>query len=226
MGMFDSAPVKNPVTKRPTKAESHEVVALDGWAVFAGGMSIIKALEGFLKPMGTMFKETCLKIAIAKSKGFKPESFNLLDGPGEGQFQIRKKGSNIPLSRDEVIKLNAFHVPLLTVETQPEHFFINPEVLANPIKRAAIEEALLDVPELQGDTIIFRQEPLSKTVVGPDSIKAAFGLKDPREIALCLSMLTTLAFKTGFTGTPTEAMALLESVGFTFAKEEEEAEAE
>ena len=223
MGMFDSAPVKNPAPKK--KGKEMEEVCVAGWCAFSAGRAVAKALEGYLKPLEAKFKEQCIKIAIDLSKGKgnkKPDTFNVLDGVGSGQFTLRKKGSNIPLDPGSITKLTAFGIPLKSEEIRPELFFINPALLANPAKRAAIEAALLAAPALAGDTIICRQEAAFKTIVADASIEKAMGLENPLEVGLCLSMLTIPAAKTGFNGTPAEAMAFMEADGFSFGEEEEE----
>jgi len=223
--LFGSAPIV--AAPKKSKRPERSVVDLEGFSVYAAAKSLLDGLTAFMKPLEVTFKDKCRSLALEMSAGLKkPESFNLLDGCGKALFALKKLTTLAPLSADAQAKFTAFNVPFNVETIKPELYFINPDLLADATFRNAISEALSAAPALQGQTIIMRQEKVEKATVSEKTIEAIMKMSNPAEQALLSSMAQTPAFsQVKFEGSGSDAIALLESVGFSLLElEEEEAE--
>lgn len=183
------AKAKKVETKKPAartqKAEFH----IPGLRHLAELDALVKSASSIMKTLSQEVKASALSLFIDNADGKKPESFRGIDENASASVECRKRGTNSPLSDDEVKLLNdnGIQVPKQVVVQQL--FGINPKYAADEALLEKISAALeaAGVPE----DVIVVQEEVSKFVVDDKAIEAAFKLGNPEVI----ETVVTLAIK-------------------------------
>lgn len=156
----------------------------------------LKALQGAIAAViGTL--ETEIKgqafdmfIERAEETHKAPESFNGVEGIATVNVQMRKRGTNSPLSEGELAILADAGIAAYEETSVQELFAINPTYAADSKLLAKVSKAL---EKIVPEDFIMKQEKKAKMVVATDTMEAAFkmGQINPDVI----KVVTTMALK-------------------------------
>jgi hypothetical protein len=176
-----------------TKADK-ETIALPGLEEYAKLDALGKAITSVQKTLGATLKDETLSDVFygkIRKSGELPESLIGKDGIATASLECRKRGTNQPLSDEEVKVLLASGVPVKDEVITQELFGINP-VYTGDIKLLEKISKLLD-GKVPADLFV-KQERVVKKVVTEDTLKVACELKEklPRNV---FSLITVLAIK-------------------------------
>lgn len=198
MSLFANAkPLAKPAVAVKNEKESIEVAGLEDYAKLD---ALVKSIGTVQKTVGAGIKDDVMADLFynkAMSDGELPESMEGVEGIAKASLECRKRGTNSPLSDQEVeVFQNHGLTPKKAVITH-EAFVINPKY-TNDMKLLAKINKLLEgkVPE----DLFQTQEEVSKYVVDDELVKEACSMKDelPREVFM---LMTVLAIKPKLTET-------------------------
>jgi len=183
--VFDAAPALAKVVKN-SKGKVKPTFELEGLDDYAQYRAISVAAESLcVERRSTMdpilynyFAEEGCKL---RRKPENPDGKGV-EGIGLGSLELRKRGTNSPLSPEEQEFLAANNVPVETVIVTPATFIINPKFLSDAALMKKVGEALAAIgvpvdmtnPE---NSFIQRQQEVSKVVVSDETIDATYKLE-------------------------------------------------
>jgi hypothetical protein len=207
--VFGLAPVLAP--KEKGKKEKAGVPSGPALAYVAAIDYIMKSLKGVRETYEGMLKDEMLDRFVEQGMEHKkrPDNYRGVNGMGEASCEMRKRSTASPLTETEVEELAKLKIEVQLETVQEEMFVFNAEVLKNPELRAKISAAFakIDFGELQP---ISKIEAQKKYVASEESIEEVFKkAKDSKICSKLVSMLTTLAVKSKWSGTKHDAFTLL-----------------
>ena len=147
--------------------------------------AVIGTLESEIKGQAfDMFIET------AEETNKAPESFNGVEGIASVNIQMRKRGTNSPLSAAELEILTNAGLKAFEETSVQELFAINPTYAADSKLLGKVSKAL---EKIVPEDFIMKQEKKAKMVVSAETMESAFKMAtiDPNVI----KVVTTMALK-------------------------------
>lgn len=207
MNLFDAAkPINSakPARGRTVKAE----VATPGIEGYAAIDSVKKFLDGLQKTLASPLKEGIARYCIEANS---TDSYRALDGKASASMEMRKRGTNSPLSDDEIALAKQHRIPVEKNVITPGAFIINPEHAQNAALMALVSAALVDVPGLPVD-FIQRQEEVSTTVVSEKALDAVMKINDPDTKAKLLPVFGCPAIKPSTSEDMMQAIKVIEGI--------------
>lgn len=192
MSLFDKAqPVTKPAVSNAKSKESIEVAGLEQYAMLD---ALGKNIATVQKTVGAVIKDEAMADLFynkAMEAGELPESLQGYEGIATASLECRKRGTNSPLTEQEVevFKANGLE-PEKAVITH-EAFLLNPKYTGDMKMLAKINKLLEGkVPE----DLFMKQEEVSKYVVTDSLVAEACSKKAemPREVFM---LMTVLAIK-------------------------------
>lgn len=194
MGLFDTPSIVAPKAK--TKAKAKAEVAIEGLQELAMIDALQKALEGVRASIEGAVKGAALArfVEYIRENGVRPESFKGIEKGASASLELRRKGSNIPLSEGAVAMLNEYGIEPAKEVTTPRLFALNPQYAENAELLAKVDAALSGI--VPADFIML-QEERSKRTVSEETLAQALKVmqKNHDAPAELLSTMTTLACK-------------------------------
>jgi hypothetical protein len=187
--MFSGLKVIATAVTKGKKAKKQ--VSVDGMEFYAQLDAAVKAIGALQGAVKSELQQTVLAEFMAEIQqgGGKPESFEAIEGTATASVQLRKRGTNSPLSEGEREILEAANIPVHEEIIVPELYAINQEFAADTELMLKVEAALTGVvPE----GFFALQAKKSKFVVSDDTLKAAFRTVPSEEV---VNIVTTLAFR-------------------------------
>lgn len=156
----------------------------------------LKALQGAIAAViGTMeaeIKDTSFDMFLetAQETNKAPASFNGVEGIASVNIQMRKRGTNSPLSEGELAILAEAGIQAYEETSVQELFAINPVYAADDKLLSKVSKAL---EKIVPEDFIVQQQKKAKMVVSPETLEAAFKMKkiNPEVIRV----VTTMALK-------------------------------
>jgi hypothetical protein len=192
MSLFAKAQkLEKPAVSTKATKETIEVAGLEDYAKLD---ALGKNIAGVQKTVGATIKDEVMADLFynkAMADGELPESLEGVEGIAKASLECRKRGTNSPLSDQEVEVFTTNGLTPTKAVITHEAFLINPKY-TNDMKLLAKINKLLEgkVPE----DLFVTQDEVSKYVVTDELVKEACALKDklPREVFM---LMTVLAIK-------------------------------
>lgn len=217
MDMFAAAPTTTaPKAEKKAKKSKPELAIGRSLDVLAAADAIAKSMKGVIDAYGTMIKGSMSKHFASEGStlGRRPENVSLIGDHSTASGELRKRDDRRVLVTEEAERLEAAGVAIEEKEIEPERFYFNDEILANPELRQKVSAAL-SLIDFEGKSPILRQERVIAKVVSEESIQQAFCGKTAEESERLLQIVGTLAIKPKFNGTLAEASEILTQAGVT-----------
>lgn len=116
-----------------------------------------------------LLKEEVMNQFIAETleNNQQPANFKGIGVFSEAICELRRRGINKPLNKEEVAVLRKAGVSfdrVTTIEETPETFYFNPEIVLDQFTRDKISLALSLIPELKDKDLILKNEAIPKKV--------------------------------------------------------------
>lgn len=214
--LFGSAVVAVKPVKKNTKATDAVGEDLD---ILAWTDTVIDNLVGVRELYETKIKLEARKIYIDRGieNGNQPENLSLLSPEqNTASAEFRKRSSASKLTADDIAILEANNIPYETAIVKEEHFYFNPELIADESARAAICEALAKVPSLKGKQILMKQEQEVKYIVADESLNRAFQTIESRSmLEAVMDIVSVQALKIKSNISVPDALQKLKDKGLT-----------
>lgn len=198
--LFASAKVEKPKAKA-TKASQRLTLPMEEVEALAALNALQESIEAITAGLDARIKERSMVIYVDAALGAnkKPESFNLTEGLGTAQFQLRKRAVTSALTDAEVAILNGYGVPTEKRVSREECFKFRSEVLADPEMAQRISDALTADPILAEMDLIVKQEAISTNVVAETTMDTAIKtIEDKDHLKAVLKIAGVPALKTAF----------------------------
>jgi hypothetical protein len=157
-------------------------------------LAAFKVLEKLLEGEGKMIQAQVRDQVIslfaeqAKESGKKPESFV---GTGERSIascELRRRGSNMPLTPEVAEELKQLDIPVEKSVKVPERFIISPDLDQATLEHLA--KVVASDPKLKGKTVVMRQAEEYTYVVSEATID---GLATKASVETCKLLLEKVA---------------------------------
>lgn len=174
--------------KRPVSA------VFDTLAALSAMRNAIDAIEESVKPQANGEIMNYL-VPLGRSLHKRPENYTGVSEIAETSCQMRRRDARRGLNPEELKLFVDNSIPYDTVEEQTDLFYINPAVLADPVKREKVSKALgkLDLGLDDGETLIMHQPGESKHIVSDKSIDAIFATAPQALLDTLVKIATTTA---------------------------------
>lgn len=173
---------------KATKAE----VTIAGLQQYAELKALQGAIAAVIGTLETEIKGEAFDMFVEKAQETHkaPDSFNGVEGIATVNVQMRKRGTNSPLSEGELAILADAGIAAYEETSVQELFAINPTYAADSKLLAKVSKAL---EKIVPEDFIMKQEKKAKMVVSNDTMEAAFkmGTINPDVI----KVVTTMALK-------------------------------
>ena len=220
--LFGSAPVVK--LKEEPEVKSNNLPFEDVEALTACDY-VTDTIAGVRSLLESSVKAQATQHFVSKgiTKKSRPDNFKAEEGKGITGCEFRKRGSNRPLSADEIKTLRAYSIEPKKEETPAieDRYFFNPKLIENPEYRAKISAALAGI-DFGGEQVITKQEgtPASiKYVVTDETIDQVFkATTNEEDTATLLKIVTTMSLKPNFNGNLQEALEVIAKAGLDLRK--------
>jgi hypothetical protein len=169
---------------------------IEGLQMYASCLSVVEWVNGIAASYRTQVQDQARELFL--DQGMKtesqPASFDAEEGVASANIQCRKRSSASALTEIELDVLNANGIKAVEVKSNVETFVFNPElskrIMNNPKLAMAISEALNSIDGI-GEDPIQVQEATSKMIVGDDTIREVFKMKDRETVRSLMSIVCT-----------------------------------
>lgn len=203
---FASAP-EAPKVAKPSKAKRERVAVelgdkLDRLAAFK---VFHKLIDGEAKILEAEVREDVIArfAETACSTKSRPESFIGTGERATASCEIRRRGSNMPISDEVRADLDHLGIPYDTLDKVPERFIINPEIDQDTL--AHLAKIVQTDPKLKGKTIVMKQSQEATHVVSEATIDGLASVTTPETCKALLEKVATFAIgKFNFDGAAIE----------------------
>jgi hypothetical protein len=217
---FNSAKkINSPAPAVKGKKTDRETIEFANMEQYSHLQMVSKACEGAIKAFEAVFKEHVFELFMKRIRldGKKPDSIDAIEGLATVNLQCRKRGTNSPLSADEVEILTQHKLQPDYVIKTPKLFVINPEYAEDEELMNRVEALLKKNGLLK---IIGVQEEVKIPVVGDKLLDAALATKKPEVI----KQVITMAFKPSLSEVKPEEIAktMSEILDINIAVEQDE----
>ena len=195
------------ITKSKSKAKQRDTVDLgDKLDRLAAFKVIEKLLEGEAKLLQADVKDTVVGIFAeqAHETGKKPESFVGMGERAAASCELRRRGSNMPLTPEVAAELDALKIPYDKAVRVPERFVINPAIDQATLMHLA--SIVKSDPLLKDKNVVMKQAEESSSVVSDATIDALCKSTSVETCKMLLEKVATFAIgKFQFDGAAIEA---------------------
>jgi hypothetical protein len=179
------------------------------------------ALEGLRAPLIEEVTAMFVKDGLLANR--KPKNFTGVSDLTSSACQMQKRKSNSYLTEDEIKIAAANGIPTKQKVSQakvPEVYYVNPILLANPIYRERIENALKGIDLGFGVEVLMKQSEVpevSKTVLDDNALDVIFSkVSTPEKAKDLLQLAAVIALDTVFEGTTQDAIRVLQEANIKF----------
>jgi hypothetical protein len=194
--VFDNAPVVATKPLKVGKSQERMRIVLsskDKLDKFAAICVVMKSLEGEAKVIESEVKDEVRTIFAKQAILYKkhPDSFVGVGDRATASCELRRRGSNMPITADLVAILEENNIPVGKNEKVPERFVFNPDL--DQADLVYIGQLLAADPKLRGKQIVMKQQEQSTFVVTEDSLTQLALCGDESFIASMYEKLCTTA---------------------------------
>lgn len=158
---------------------------------------MIKSLKGVSDQMKEEVRERSFDEFVARGKETKahPANFIAAGEVSEASIEMRRRGSNIPLSEEIKEELVRLKLPVQENVKIEDRYVFNSELLANPEIRQAVSEAFSSHPALKNiaGNLIQKQVGVSTCSVSEETLQMAAAKLSAADYRRLLPEMTTLA---------------------------------
>lgn len=200
--LFASAKTIDTPKAAKTKATKAEVT-IAGLQQYAELKALQGAIAAVIGTLETEIKGEAFDMFMEKAQETHkaPESFNGVEGIATVNIQMRKRGTNSPLSEGELAVLEAAGIEAHEETSVQELFAINPAYATDAKLLGKVSKAL---EKIVPEDFIMKQEKKAKMVVSNDTMEAAFkmGKINPEVV----KVVTTMALKPKLTTVDIDAI--------------------
>jgi len=189
-------PLEAPVTKSSSR-KTAEKTKVSGLEMYASCLSVIEWIQGISEQYRSEVQDQARELFLANGMKTEsqPASFDAEEGSASANIQCRKRSSASKLTDLEQEALLAAGVTsMVEVKSNVETFVFNPElskrIMNDPKLAKKISDALSSIKDI-GDDPIQVQEASSKMIVGDDTIRDVFRLKDEDTVRSLMSIVCT-----------------------------------
>ena len=223
LDMFASAPKAPAVAETKKGKKDKEQVQLGkDLDVLCAASAVAKSLEGVQKVYDAKVKEVMTRMFthLGVEANGRPSNFEGAGATSTASCQLKKSSS--VLSTENADKLKEKGISLEEKVVREEAYLFNSAILADPVLRKKVSDALSKI-DFGGVSPIIHQEKEVKMIVAEDSIDQLFKLAETEDdVKELLPMVSVLSITPKFSGTLTEAVTMLETVGVKLAGDEKE----
>ena len=219
LDMFASAPKATPLAETKSKKDKEQVQIGNDLDVLSAAAAVVKSLEATKTVYDAKVKEVMTRMFthLGVEANGRPSNFEGAGTMSTASCQLKKSSS--VLSEDAATKLAERGISLDEKVVREEAYLFNPAILADPVLRKKVSDALSKI-DFGGVAPIIHQEKESKKIVAEDSIDQLFKLAETEEdVKELLPMVSVLSITPKFNGTLTQAMAMLETAGVKLESE-------
>jgi hypothetical protein len=191
---FASAPKVAPVSTPAKKgAKAREEVEIDGMDKLAAFKVLEKTLENEAGLIEQAVRDEVIEEYVSSmvETGKKPDSFVGIGDISSASCEIRRRGSNMPISPETAQALTERGIPVDKKVRVPERLVLNPEMSQEHLIRLA--ELVKKDPVLSKETVVMAQAEEFSYVTSESTLDMLAKTKDAGLIRQFLSQLATFA---------------------------------